>query len=154
MQGGAIVSFLNSLFGRLEKKLDVIKVRYQSVDFFNTKIKQISFNSQRRNPMEPTYKFKTEQKIPVRLQNLQIIFDDPPDENYRPRVIIQVNSGIIFETVYDEDTENPFLNADLNLDFGTGKTLQPNDEVKLLIWFDGEPGTKKVTLSYNLGEYC
>ena len=154
LEGSAMVTFLSGLFDKLSGKLDTIKIRYSSTDFFKSVSIQVSYNSRIRDVFYPSLKFKTGEKTPVRLQSLQIIFDDVPSDDFRPRVSIEVNGGILHETKY-EDEDNPYLNADINLNFGTGKTIYPNDDIKIFLWSDGDDiGDKKATVSYTLGEYC
>ena len=150
----AMTNLFQGLFGELMQTIRTVKIRYQATDYHFSSVKQVTLGEIRKKERAPIYEFTSPRKQPVRITKLQVLFDDTPDANYRPRVKITVNDAPIFETDYSHLDDNPFLNYDLSLDFGTGKTLERDDKIKFFIWRDGaNDNEKKITISTSLGEY-
>ena len=142
-----ISQLLDNSIDKLIGKLQTVKVRYQSTQYHYSAVTSAQI---KKGNFEPILTIEPPSKKEVRLTRLQVIFDDVPSVSYVPKISIRVNGVDIFTTL----AGNPFKTSDIDLDLGTGMTIDRNDKIEIIASYLGaDTGDKEISVSYTFGEY-
>lgn len=135
------------------KQIDLMRVRFAPTKYHQSFADAFTYQGNTR-PLEATYKYTIESRVPKVLRELQIYFQDTIDATNRPRVEITVDDGVVFQTIGSED-RSPFTQTKgVDISFHNGKSVKQNSEILVRIWNvgTGHADAKNAAIFWALGD--
>jgi len=145
-----LLGALNDGFGVVKDGLEGLKVtrtRGATTAWHDVVMEAVEFTPGAYRPQTPTWSYKNELDVPISLRRIEILFDDEPDDAYKPIVEIHANLASFFRS-----KGNAFANQDIAVDLYGGKDIGVNFGIDVYIWAAAATTKKAATISAQFGE--
>lgn len=114
-------------------KLEFMRVKWAPTKYHQSFADTLEYSGNTR-PLEATYLYRIDSRVPRVLRELQIFFQDTIDATNRPRVEVTVDQGVVFQTIGSE-ARSPFTQTKgVDISFQNGKHIAQNSTIEVRIW--------------------
>lgn len=145
-----LLASLSDGFGVIKDGLDELKVtrtRGATTAWHDVVMEGVEFTPGDYRPDKPTWSYKNELDVPISLRRIEVLFDDEPDDAYKPVVEIDANLARFFRS-----SGNAFQSQDIAVDLYGGKDIAVGFSVDVYIWAAAAATKKAATISAQFGE--
>lgn len=147
LTSNALLDILGRALSPITSALETVRTRPSPTLWHDAVAEQKSF-AVSTYKKAAAWEYKNPLKSTISIRRLSILFDDKPDETYKPLVEIYVDEGRVFHSV-----GNAFENTDLSLELDGGRTLPRDRAVRVFIWnASTDVSAKKATFALEAGE--
>lgn len=130
------------------EELKITRTRGATTEWHDVIMESVQYTPGAHRPDKPVWTYDNPMDVPISLRRIEVLFDDEPDDAYKPIVEIRGN-----RTTFFKSKGNAFANQDLAVDLYGGRPVNVSNGIEVYVWAAAAVGAKRtITISAQFGE--